>query len=148
MRPGMEMEMMLRPPSSDLPEYPPKYITLANGEKMVIRQIRRDEIPTLMEAIVPLIQVEKDFYDIDTCGPGSTYDTILQVRQDHCRLGPTIDCNDDNCGVQAGLVEVWLNAGTQYFVIVDGYWTGGQYELRIQPAVTCPAGGSCAGTAP
>ena len=64
MRPGMEMEMMLRPPSSNLTEYPPKYITLANGEKMVIRQIRRDEIPTLMEAIVPLIQVEKDFYDI------------------------------------------------------------------------------------
>lgn len=64
MRPGMEMEMKLRPPQSDIPVYPPKSITLASGEQMVIRQVTRDEIPILMEAIVPLIQVERDFYDI------------------------------------------------------------------------------------
>ena len=59
-----EMEMRLRPPASDLPPYPPKAITLASGEQMVIRQVKRDEIPILLETIEPLIQVDKDFYDI------------------------------------------------------------------------------------
>ena len=89
MRPGMEMEMMLRPPATDLPEYPAKYITLANGEKMVIRQIRRDEIPLLMEAIVPLIQVEKDFYDIVAARFYAELLSLLRhrVKDEFCLVG-------------------------------------------------------------
>ena len=60
-----KMEEQLRPPEEfvDL-EYPAKYITLATGEKMVIRQISREECPVALEAIKPLMDVEKDFYDI------------------------------------------------------------------------------------
>jgi len=48
----------------EMPLYPPKVITLASEEKMVVRQVERDEIPTLLEAIYPLLWVERDFYDI------------------------------------------------------------------------------------
>jgi len=59
-----ELEASLRPPAMEMPPYPPKVITLASGEKMVVRQVEREEIPTLLEAIYPLLWVERDFYDI------------------------------------------------------------------------------------
>ncbi len=59
-----ELEASLRPSAMDMPPYPPKVITLASGEEMVVRQVERDEIPTLLEAIYPLLWVERDFYDI------------------------------------------------------------------------------------
>ncbi len=59
-----KMELQLRPPESDFPPYPAKYITLATGEKMVVRQIGRDEVPVALEAVKPLMAVPKDFYDI------------------------------------------------------------------------------------
>jgi hypothetical protein len=59
-----ELEASLRPPAMEMPPYPPKVITLASGEEMVVRQVERKEIPTLLEAIYPLLWVERDFYDI------------------------------------------------------------------------------------
>ena len=59
-----ELEGLLRPPALDMPPYPPKVITLASGEQMVVRQISRDEVPILLEAIYPLLWVERDYYDI------------------------------------------------------------------------------------
>jgi len=59
-----ELEAMLRPPAMDMPAYPPKSITMASGETMVIRQVTREEIPILLEALYPLLWVERDFYDI------------------------------------------------------------------------------------
>ncbi len=59
-----DLEALLRPPALDMPPYPPKVITLASGEKMVVRQIDRDEVPVLLEAIYPLLWVERDYYDI------------------------------------------------------------------------------------
>ncbi len=59
-----ELEALLRPPALEMPPYPPKAITLASGEEMVVRQIARDEVPKLLEAIYPLLLVERDFYDI------------------------------------------------------------------------------------
>jgi hypothetical protein len=44
--------------------YPPKAITLASGEKMVVREVRREETAVLLETIFPLIGVPEDFYDI------------------------------------------------------------------------------------
>jgi len=61
---GNELEALLRPPATEMPPYPPKVITLASGEQMVVRQIEREEVPTLLEAIAPLLWVERDFYDI------------------------------------------------------------------------------------
>jgi len=60
-----KMEEQLRPVEEfENVQYPSKYITLATGEKMVIRQISREEAPIALEAVKPLMDVEKDFYDI------------------------------------------------------------------------------------
>ena len=59
-----EMEKKLRPPEIQLKPYPPKVITLASGEKMVVREARRDEIGALLGTVAPLIGVPSDYYDI------------------------------------------------------------------------------------
>jgi hypothetical protein len=59
-----ELEALLRPPAVDMPVYPPKSITMASGETMVVRQATREEVPTLLQALYPLLWVERDFYDI------------------------------------------------------------------------------------
>jgi len=59
-----EMEKKLRPPELDLKPYPPKVITLADGQKMVVRECQREEIGVLLETVFPLMQVESDYYDI------------------------------------------------------------------------------------
>lgn len=95
-----KMEQSLRPVETPLPEYPAKYITLATGEKMVIRQITRDEIPLILEAVKPLMNVEKDFYDIVA---SRIYSELLgyyryRVKDEYCLIG-TID------GVIVGIVN-------------------------------------------
>jgi len=59
-----ELERKLRPPEIELKPYPPKIITLANGEKMVVREARREEVGVLLETVHPLLGVPRDFYDI------------------------------------------------------------------------------------
>lgn len=44
--------------------YPPKVVTLASGEKLVIREASREEAPLLLDAVRPTISIEKDFYDL------------------------------------------------------------------------------------
>lgn len=58
------MEQKLRPPEIPLKPYPPKVITLASGEKMVVREAKREEVGALLGTIYPLIGVAADFYDI------------------------------------------------------------------------------------
>ena len=58
------MEMKLRPPEIPLKPYPPKLITLASGEKMVVREAKREEVGALLGTVYPLIGVPTDFYDI------------------------------------------------------------------------------------
>jgi len=60
----MELEQYLRPPELPLTAYPAKVITLATGAKMVVRQVDRDAVPVLLEAIKPTLQVSRDYYDI------------------------------------------------------------------------------------
>jgi len=50
----------------DIPkkEYPAKVVLLPSGERMVVREARREEAQELVKALVPLIRVEMDFYDI------------------------------------------------------------------------------------
>ena len=52
----MELEAVLRPQQYDIPPYPPKVITLANGKKLVVRQITREEVPALLKSVI-LIRV-------------------------------------------------------------------------------------------
>jgi hypothetical protein len=59
-----ELERKLRPPEITMKPYPPKIITLASGEKMVVREANRHEIGVLLETIHPLMGVPRDFYDI------------------------------------------------------------------------------------
>lgn len=61
---GVDLEKILRPIDSPLAPYPPKFMTVASGETLVIRQVDRDEIPTLLLAVEPLLHVERDFYDV------------------------------------------------------------------------------------
>ena len=59
-----KMEQSLRPPELEMKDYPAKLITLANGEEMIVRQAKREEVGVILGTIQPLIGVQKDFYDI------------------------------------------------------------------------------------
>ena len=61
---SVDLEKILRPTDSPMEPYEPKYMMLASGEAVVVRQVFRDEIPDLMKHVEPLIHVERDFYDL------------------------------------------------------------------------------------
>ena len=58
------MEKILRPVDTPMPQFPSKVITLKDGQKMVMRQIGREEIPSLLPHVEPLIHLDRDFYNI------------------------------------------------------------------------------------
>jgi hypothetical protein len=60
----MELESRLRPPELPMAPYPPKYITLANGKYMVVREITREDVPRVLESVRPIMTYERDYYDI------------------------------------------------------------------------------------
>jgi hypothetical protein len=60
----LELEAVLRPPEFPTVPYPPKVITLANGRQMVVREIQREDVPRMLEAIRPITRYERDYYDI------------------------------------------------------------------------------------
>ena len=60
----MELESVLRPPELLMAPYPPKVITLANGKKMVVRQVTREDVPVLLNAVRPTLKIPRDYYDI------------------------------------------------------------------------------------
>jgi hypothetical protein len=60
----MELEAYLRPSELPMVPYPAKAITLATGAQMVVRQVNREAVPVLLEAVKPTIQVSRDYYDI------------------------------------------------------------------------------------
>ncbi len=61
---AVDLEKILRPIDHPMPPFPPKYVTLASGDHMVIRQVGRDDIPDILPFIGPLMHVERDFYDV------------------------------------------------------------------------------------
>jgi hypothetical protein len=75
----------------DIPKkpYPPKVITLATGEKMVVREVSREEVPILLDAIRPLISVPRDYYDLVAA---RMYSELLswyryRARNEFCLVG-------------------------------------------------------------
>jgi len=85
----MELESYLRPPELPMAPYPAKVITLATGVKMVVRQVDRDVVPILLDAIAPTIKVERDYYDIVGA---RLYAELLgwyryRVRDEFCLIG-------------------------------------------------------------
>lgn len=61
---SVDLEKILRPFDNPMPPFPAKHMRIASGEEMVIRQVGRDEIPDILPYVAPLINVERDFYDI------------------------------------------------------------------------------------
>lgn len=61
---AVDLEKILRPTENPIPPFPAKYVTLASGDEMVIRQVERDEIPDILPFVEPLMHVERDFYNI------------------------------------------------------------------------------------
>jgi hypothetical protein len=61
---AVDLEKILRPVDNPIPPFPPKYMMLAGGEEMVIRQVTREEIPDILQPVEPLIHVERDYYDV------------------------------------------------------------------------------------
>ena len=61
---AVELEKILRPADYPAPPFPPKYMTLASGEELVIRQIDREEAAGILPYVAPLMKVERDYYDI------------------------------------------------------------------------------------
>lgn len=61
---SQDLEKILRPIDTELPKFPAKYVTLANGEEMVIRQIGREEIPAILPFVEPYVHLDRDFFDI------------------------------------------------------------------------------------
>ncbi len=85
----MEVEAYLRPPDESMAPYPAKVITLATGAKMVVRQVDRDAVPILLEAVMPTLQVARDYYDIVGA---RLYAELLgwyryRVRDEFCIIG-------------------------------------------------------------
>lgn len=85
----MEVEEYLRPPEIPMPPYPPKVVTLATGAKMVVRQVDRDAVPVLLQAVKPTLDVPRDFYDIVGA---RLYSELLgwyryRVRNEFCLVG-------------------------------------------------------------
>lgn len=83
-----------------------------------------------------------DNYQIDTIGstPSGTYDTILGLYTGICgTLSPVTDgCSDDTAGSLQSAVQVRLNAGTTYYILVAGLGSRNPNNNQITPS----AGGS------
>lgn len=74
----------------------------------------------------------------------ATFDNVLEIRTGGSCPGDTqVACSDDACGSQAQ-VDMVMNAGTTYYIIVDGYFeSDGSYALQLLPfgmgAEGCPS---------
>src|SRR5205823_882281 len=93
-----------------------------------------------------------------TCGAGTTFDTVLYLRSGSCAGGPEVaaGCNDDACANATGLnrasrLTPTVTAGQAYYIVVDGYGGAqGTFSLTVTPPVpttttttTLPGGGGC-----
>jgi hypothetical protein len=61
---AVDLEKILRPVDTPLADFPAKFMTLAGGKEMVIRQIGREEIPDILPHVEKLMHVERDYYHV------------------------------------------------------------------------------------
>ena len=85
----MELEAVLRAPEVYQAPYPPKVITLANGKRLVVREVSRRDVPVLLEGVRPALTIERDYYDIVGV---RLYAELLgwyryRVRNEYCIIG-------------------------------------------------------------
>jgi len=83
--------------------------------------------------------------DISLCG--SSFDTVLYVYEGSC-TGDEVACDDDGCASsdESQVLGVPLNAGTTYYIVVDGKDTpdDGNYTLSISETTPLPPAPECA----
>ncbi len=80
--------------------------------------------------------------DVSLCG--SQYDTKLFVLDGS--EANVIACNDDACGLQSSLTDVALEAGHDYYIVVDGFAGGcGDYTLAVSDHQGCTQTVACEG---
>src|SRR5437867_5690535 len=83
---------------------------------------------------------------IQTCGAGTTFDTVLYLRSGACASGPEVaaGCNDDACTNATGLyrgsrLTPTVTAGQTYYIVVDGYGGAqGIFSLTVTPPGASP----------
>ncbi len=85
----MDLEVVLRAPPIEMAKYPPKMITLANGKKMIVRQANIEDVPILLKAVRPTLDIPRDYYDIVGA---RLYAELLgwyrhRVRNEYCLVG-------------------------------------------------------------
>jgi hypothetical protein len=85
----MELEAVLRAPEVYQAPYPSKVITLANGKKLVAREVTREDVPILLEGVRPTLKIDRDYYDIVGV---RLYAELLgwyryRVRNEYCIIG-------------------------------------------------------------
>lgn len=121
-----KMELQLRPAETDMPEYPAKYITLANGEKLVVRQIKREDCGIVLDTVRPLMTVERDFYDIVA---SRIYSEVLgymryRVKDEYVLLGTV---NGEIAGIVNGrMVDSKVGMSYHTMTIRQGLRIGAQ----------------------
>jgi hypothetical protein len=73
---------------------------------------------------------------IQTCGSGTSYDSVVYVRGGSC-AGPELGCSDDVCDVnglphKGSRLSTPVTAGTTYYIVVDGYaGRSGAFTLNV-----------------
>src|SRR5205814_10368307 len=81
---------------------------------------------------------------IETCGAGTSFDTVLYVRSGLCASVSEVGCNDDACSNSTGLFRASrltpaVTAGQTYFIVVDGYGGAhGTFSLTVTPPGASP----------
>jgi hypothetical protein len=83
---------------------------------------------------------------LDTCGSGTSFDTVIYLYQSICGSGSHTACDDDGCSPRSRIDTV-LDPGT-YYLIVDGYRSDdlGGFDLHVSVSpVSPPAHDVCSG---
>src|SRR5438034_7400 len=80
---------------------------------------------------------------IQTCGAGTSFDSVLYLRSGACASGTEVSsgCNDDACPDASGLnrasrITPTVTAGQTYFIVVDGFGgAAGNFSLTVTTPV-------------
>ena len=79
---------------------------------------------------------------VQTCGTGTSFDTVLYVHGGTCGTGAEVACNDDTIGCNTGepndrhgsRVSFAVTAGQTYYIAVDGFsGKSGNFVLTVTP---------------
>ncbi len=98
-----EMEAKLRPPTIGMVPYAPKVIPLTTGDDMLVREATRDEIAMIIDGIKPLLDHQKDFYDIVSARIVAELLGMLRyrVQDEYCFVGAV---NGEIAGIVNGRI--------------------------------------------